>query len=172
MRLLVALSLVTILTTVGPAVGQSRRAAAADEPAPVRGCLDRDMILVANDVTHQARGAPFWVDAGHEFELLGEREMLSDLEQHIGHEVEITLLLEWESNAGPRPIPTAPGPGLPGLPGGVVPGRGGFGGQPSGPPGRPQGGFGQPSQTRRSGASRGHPRYHDRIQGRQLRMPQ
>ena len=155
MRLLATLSLVTILTTVGPADGQSRRTAAADEPAPVRGCLDRDMILVANDVTHQARGAPFWVDAGHELELRGEREMLFDLEQHIGHEMEITLLLEWESNAGPRPIPepTAPGPGLPGLPGGVG-GRGGFGGQPSGPTGRPQGGFGQPSQPRRSGAVR------------------
>lgn len=156
MRLLVALSLVTTLSTVGPADGQSRRTAAADEPAPVRGCLDRDMILVANDVTHQARGAPFWVDTGHEFELLGEREMLFDLEQHIGHEVEITLLLEWESNAGPRPIPepVAPGPGLPGLPGGVGPGRGGFGGQPSAPPGQPQRGFGQPSQPRRSGAVR------------------
>ena len=114
------------------------------------------MILVANDVTHQARGAPFWVDKGHEFELLGEREMLSDVEQHIGHEVEVTLLLEWKSNPGPRPIPepTAPGPGLPGLPGGVGGGRGGFGGQSSGPAGRSQGGFGQPSEPRRSGAVR------------------
>ena len=141
MRLLVALRLVTRLNPGGPAVGQSRRAAAPDEPAPVRGCLDRDMILVTNDVTHQARGAPFWVDEGHEFELLGEREMLSDLEQHIGHEVDITLLLGWKSNAGPIPEPIAPGPGIPGLPGGVGGGRGGFGGQPSGPAGRPQGGF-------------------------------
>ena len=105
------------------------------------------MILVANDVTHQARGAPFWVDKGHEFELLGEREMLSDVEQHIGHEVEVTLLLEWKSNPGPRPIPepTAPGPGLPGLLGGVGGGRGGFGGQSSGPAGRSQGGFSRPN---------------------------
>ena len=160
MRLPVALSLVTLLNPVGSAVGQSRRAAHADEPAPVRDCLDRDMILMANDLNHQTRGAPFWVDKGHEFELLGEREMLSDLEQHIGHEMEITLLLEWESNNGPRPIPepTAPGPGFPGpsggvnpgnpgLPGGVGGGRGGFGGQPGGPAGQPQG-FGQPSNAR------------------------
>lgn len=156
MRLLVALSLVTMIAPLGPAAGQSRQAAASDEPAPIRGCLDRDMILVANDVTHQARGAPFWVDRGHEFELLGEPEMLSDLEQHIDSEVEITLLLEWESNPGPRPIPepTAPGPGFPEPPGGVGGGRGGFRGQPGGPAGQPRGGFGQPTEQRLGGAVR------------------
>jgi hypothetical protein len=74
------------------------------------------MVLLANESIHQARGAPFWVDETHQFELLGERGMLADLEQHIGHDVDITLQLEWESKPGPQPIPepTTPGAGFPG----------------------------------------------------------
>jgi hypothetical protein len=153
MRMLCVVAMLALLVPVGPAAGQARRSTANREPAPIRGCLDQDLVLWANESFDQAQGAPFWVDESHQFELLGEREMLADLEQHIGHEVDITLLLEWESDGGPQPIaePVAPGAGLPGQSGGVAGLPGGFGGRPRGPVGVPRSAFSQPST---GGASR------------------
>jgi hypothetical protein len=67
--------------------------------------------------------------------------MLFDLQDHIGHEVEIALVLEWDGG-GAQPIaePIAPGGGFLGRPPIGRGQPGGFGRQPRGPGSQPGGG--------------------------------
>ena len=134
-------AVLALLVPVGLTAGAQLRTGAETEPAPVRGCLNRDMVLWANATSDQARGAPFWVDESHQFELLDDGDMLFDLQDFIGHEVEIALLLEWDGG-GAQPIaePITPGSGFLGRP---PIGQG----QPGGPGAQPGGGsFTQRSQ--------------------------
>ena len=98
------------------------------------------MVLWANATSDQARGAPFWVDESHQFELLADGDMLFDLQDFIGHEVEIALLLEWDGgDAQSIAEPVAPGGGFLGRPP-IGPGQpAGFGRQPRGPGAQPSG---------------------------------
>ena len=144
-------AVLALLVPLGLTAGAQRRTGPEAEPAPVRGCLDRDMVLWANATSDQARGAPFWVDESHQFELLADGDMLFDLQDFIGHEVEIALLLEWDGgDAQSIAEPVAPGGGFLGRPP-IGPGQpGGFGRQPRGPGAQPGGGgFTQRSQRER-----------------------
>ncbi len=133
-------AVLALLIPVGLTAGAQLRTRAETEPAPVRGCLNRDMVLWANATSDQARGAPFWVDESHQFELLADGDMLFDLQDFIGHEVEIALLLEWDGgDAQSIAEPIAPGGGFLGRPP-IGPGQpGGFGRQPRGPGAQPSG---------------------------------
>ena len=111
MRVLVSLILLSV------AIPAEAQQPGIDEPVTARGCLSRargsacragncPLVLRTNEKLNQAPGAPLSVSST-QFELLGENALLFDLEEHVGHEMDITMWLAWEGN---QPIvePTAP----------------------------------------------------------------
>ena len=138
MRVLVSLIL---LSAAFPAEAQQP---GIDEPVTARGCLSRargsdcragncGLVLRTNEKLDQAPGAPLSVSST-QFELLGENELLFDLEEHVGHEMDITMWLAWEGNQQPIVEPTAP--------------TGRFPGPPSAPTGLPRSPFDDISRRR------------------------
>ena len=112
MRVLVSLILLSVAI---PAAAQQP---GIDEPVTARGCLSRargsacragncPLVLRTNETLNQAPGAPLSVSST-QFELLGENALLFDLEDYVGHEMDITMWLAWEGKYQPIVEPTTP----------------------------------------------------------------
>lgn len=54
----------------------------------IRGCLD-GTFLTATDVSEQPVHSAFSTTAGDRFQIVGDRELLEELQEHAGHEVNI-----------------------------------------------------------------------------------
>jgi hypothetical protein len=126
MRVLVSLILLSV------AIAAEAQQPGIDEPVTARGCLSRagasdcrtgncGLVLRTNEKLDQAPGAPLSVSSTR-FELLGDNDLLFDLEEHVGHEMDITMWLAWEGNQQPiveRTAPTGRFPGPPTAPTGL-----------------------------------------------------
>jgi len=113
------LACLAMLCCVTPALaGQQNERQPDPDEVTIRGCLHDPLELWANEPSRQAFDSYNSVDKGQRFALLGDRDVLYELGDHVRHEIEVTGLLTIPEGSSPAIVepPRGPGGAFPGPP--------------------------------------------------------